>query len=321
MLPYGALWVIPAAFLLDLLAGDPPRLPHPIRWMGLSIAATEPVFRRLCQNELGAGGLFVLFHIALTWAAVSAAVMFAVRIDPLAGLILEIILVYYSLSVRSLKDAALAVATSRKAEGVGPAREKVAEIVGRDTRQLAPDGIARATVETVAENLVDGVLSPLFFAALGGAPLALTFKMVSTLDSMVGYKNDRYLRFGRPAARLDDLANYIPARLSAPIIALAAQLLYRRGVRAWTTARREGRRHRSPNAGIPEAAFAGALSVKLGGPGVYHGVRVDKPHIGVDMDPVRPEDIPAACNLMLLSAVLGALVAWGISTVRLFYLN
>jgi adenosylcobinamide-phosphate synthase len=168
--------------------------------------------------------------------------------------------------------------------------------------------IARATVETVAENFVDGVLSPLCFAAVGGAPLAVAYKMINTLDSMVGYKNTRYIRFGTVAARIDDVANYLPARLSVLLIAAAARLLDGAGAqrRAWHTARTEGGRHASPNAGYPEAAFAGALAVRLNGPNYYHGRLVNKPYIGVGFGLVAMACIPKACQLMLVAAMLGA---------------
>jgi adenosylcobinamide-phosphate synthase len=190
------------------------------------------------------------------------------------------------------------------------AKGQVATIVGRDTAPLSRAGVARACVETVAENLVDGVVSPLFYAALGGAPLALAFKMVNTLDSMVGYKNERYQSFGRAAARIDDAANYLPARLAMPLIALAAALLAGRGRPALGRALREGRRHTSPNAGISEAAFAGALGVRLGGPNYYGGVLVEKPFIGSGLGPVVPDHIPRACELMLVTALISLGAFW-----------
>jgi adenosylcobinamide-phosphate synthase len=179
-------------------------------------------------------------------------------------------------------------------------------IVGRETQTLSAQAVTRAAIETVAENLVDGVVSPLFFAALGGAPLAMAYKMVNTLDSMVGYKNDTYRQFGKAAARIDDAANFIPARLAVPVIALAAQLLAGKGGRAFGTAWQEGGHHVSPNAGYAEAAFAGTLGVKLIGPAVYHGQRVEKPYIGKAFGDTRPSDIGRACDLMLLAALLWA---------------
>jgi adenosylcobinamide-phosphate synthase len=309
---YGAQIVIPAAFALDLLLGDPPRWPHPIRWMGRAAGAGESIFRRQFKDELTGGFLFALLLVTLTWGATAGLTATAMRIHPLAGWVVETVLIYYALSVRSLKDSALAVAAALSNDGLEAARVKVAGIVGRDADTLDQEGVVRATLETVAENLVDGVMSPLFFAAIGGAPLAMAFKMISTLDSMVGYKNERYIRFGKASARLDDFANYIPARFAVPVIAVASQLLFRRGSPALSTALREGRHHSSPNAGLPEAAFAGALGVKLGGPSYYQGVLIRKPYIGVDFGEIESAHIAEACRLMVLSSLLWMLVAWGI---------
>ena len=223
-------------------------------------------------------------------------------------------LIFYCLSAKSLRQAALKIDRLLAAGEVDRARAQVRMIVGRDVDRYEADDIARATVETVAENVVDGVLSPLFFAALGGAPLALAYKMVNTLDSMVGYKNPRYLLFGRAAARIDDVANFLPARLAVPLIALAAHRVEGASpALALQTARREGKNHSSPNAGYPEAAFAGALGVRLNGPNVYHGVLVDKPYLGAAFGPVTRAHIARACRLMTLTALAGALAAWLLS--------
>ena len=176
--------------------------------------------------------------------------------------------------------------------------------MGRDVGGYDAAGIARATVETVAENLVDGVMAPLFFAAIGGAPLAMAYKMTNTLDSMVGYKNETYLQFGKASARIDDIINFIPARLSVLTIALACQILSGMGTRSLKIAVTEGANHSSPNAGYAEAAFAGALAVKLNGPNYYHGKMVDKPYIGIRFGKTMPGHIKKACDLMLLSSVL-----------------
>ena len=196
---------------------------------------------------------------------------------------------------------------------VADARKKVAFVVGRDVDSYGQEGISRAVVETVAENLVDGVISPLFFAAIGGAPLAVVYKMVNTLDSMIGYKNEKYLLFGKASARLDDLLNYLPARLSIPIIALATHILSGNGARSWQTALNEGANHSSPNAGYPEAAFAGALAVKLNGPNYYSGKLVDKPYIGVHFGKTSLVDIKKACHIMMLASLLWLIVAWGVN--------
>lgn len=299
-----AILVLPLAFGLDGLLGDPARLPHPVRWMGRMILAAEPRFRRIAAGGVAAGALFAAVMVFSAGGAAYLAVRAAAAVDPIAGWMVETVLVYYALSVQSLRTAALAVHRDLTRGSRQQARRSVAQIVGRDTRRLDAVGISRATVETVAENLVDGVVSPLFYAALGGAPLAMAYKMVSTLDSMVGYKNPRYIRFGKASARLDDAANYIPARLAVPLIALAARILHRRGRQALKTALRDGGQHSSPNAGRPEAAFAGALAVKLGGPSVYDGQTVAKPYIGARFGEAGPQHIPQACRLMVAASIL-----------------
>lgn len=296
--------VIPAAFVLDMLLGDPRRFPHPVRWMGSFIGAAEPWFRRLPVNRVLAGGLFTAVLVASTWAAAALMVAAFHGARPSLGTALEIGMVYFCLSARSLNDAAMEIFKLLNQDRADEARSRVALIVGRDVDRYQARDIARASVETVAENFVDGVLSPLLFAALGGAPLAMAFKMASTLDSMVGYKNERYIDFGKVSARLDDVFNFIPARLSVPLIALAAQALSRTGGRALHTAWSEGRNHTSPNAGRPEAAFAGALGVRLNGPNTYGGILVKKPFIGVRFRDVQVDDIKKACDLMMLASLL-----------------
>lgn len=301
---------IPAAFALDGLLGDPRWLPHPIRWMGLAIAKAEPLFRRWIAAELWAGLAFSVSLILGTWALAALVTSLAWHIHVLSGFVVETVLLFYCLSARSLRQAAMEIHASLSKGQVDQARAQVAMIVGRDVDRYQADDIARATVETVAENVVDGVLSPLFFAAIGGAPLALAYKMVNTLDSMVGYKNPRYLLFGRAAARLDDVTNFLPARLSALLITLAAALIPGLAVRrALATAWREGSHHASPNAGYPEAAFAGALGVQLNGPNLYHGVLVEKPYIGEGLAAVTLAHLALACRLMTRTALLGTIAA------------
>lgn len=306
--------IIPTAMAMDALAGDPRHLPHPIRWMGLCIENFEPRFRRLTKNEYIAGVLFALALIIGCWALVMLSIHVAYNLHWLAGRLLEVVLVFYSLSARSLWDAAMEIFHQLQKGRTAAARDKLSRIVGRDVDRYETVDIARAAVETVAENFVDGVLSPLFFAVIGGAPLAMTYKMINTLDSMVGYKNRRYRRFGWAAARIDDLANFIPARLSILIIFLASRVLDAgRGRSALMTAIDEGANHSSPNAGYPEAAFAGALHVKLNGPNMYGGVLVDKPYIGVDFDLVRIDHIRKACELLILATALSGLIAWSVA--------
>jgi adenosylcobinamide-phosphate synthase len=218
-------------------------------------------------------------------------------------------MIFTCISARGLADAARKVGKALAGSGLAAGRRAVAMIVGREVDQLDETGVTRAAVETVAENLVDGVISPIFFVVIGGAPLAMAYKMVNTLDSMIGYKNEKYLYFGRFAARLDDVVNFIPARLSVPLIALAARLFGGNWRFALTVARQDARAHASPNAGYPEAAFAGALGVWMGGPNRYHGRVVEKPVIGQGLGDVGPAHIQKACRLMLSTSFLSYTIA------------
>jgi len=295
------------AFILDLVLGDPGFFPHPIRWMGKSISALEGPFRSLPLKFVPSGILFSGVLIAGTWGFCWALLAVSDFFNPIFADILETVLIYYALSARSLADSAMEVFKPLQNNKLREAREKVALIVGRDTETLDSEKISKAAIESVAENLVDGFVSPLFYAAIGGAPLAMAFKMVNTLDSMIGYKNQTYFLFGKAAARIDDVANFIPSRLSVPFIAFAAQILAKKGMPALKTALREGHRHASPNSGYPEAAFSGALGLTLGGPSYYQGILVHKPEIVTSVGPVLPCHIKQACDLMLLSALLWAL--------------
>ena len=309
--------ILAAAFILDILAGDPRWLLHPIIWMGRAISFFEPECRKRFDSPFRAGLFFALSLIAATFALTWAVVFIAGRIHPVAAAMVQTILIFYSFSTQSLYKAAMDVLRPLAQGDLAQARIKVGYIVGRQTKDLDEAGITRAACETVAENFVDGFLSPLCFALILGAPGAMMYKMINTLDSMVGYQNDTYLLFGRAAARIDDGANYIPARLSVVIISTVAAILsFSRGRRAFLTAITQGRNHKSPNAGFPEAAFAGALGVRFGGPNVYHGKLVDKPYIGGAFNDPTPSHIERACELMLLSAlvavVLACLLTWGV---------
>ena len=307
---FAPLVILPVALILDLVIGDPRWLPHPVRLMGMAIERGEPYFRRILPNEDAAGFFFATSLVLLTWVLSFFFIITAREIHPLCGTAVSIVMIYYTISVRSLSEAAMSVRAALKDQSLSEAKMLVSQIVGRDAEPLSRRGVIRAAVETVAENLVDGVISPILYAAIGGAPLAMAYKMINTLDSMVGYKNEAYIQFGRTAARLDDAVNFIPARLSVPIISLAAHLLYGRGAYAMETAAREGANHSSPNAGIPEAAFAGSLGVKLCGTSYYQGKPVHKPFIGVLYGEAETDHIKQACDLMTLSAVLSLVVIW-----------
>ncbi|MBW2562865.1 MAG: cobalamin biosynthesis protein CobD [Deltaproteobacteria bacterium] len=316
---YGLLIILPAAFLLDLILGDPQFLPHPIRWMGKAIELLEPAFRIISKNLSVSGALFALFLISSAFAITFIIVVIAGKLHPVFGIVIEIVIIYWCISVKSLKQSAMNVCRSLMDNRIDEAKAKVSLIVGRDVEKLTESGIVKATIETVAENLVDGVISPLFFAVIGGAPLAIAYKMVNTLDSMVGYKNEKYIHFGKAAARIDDISNFIPARLSVPIISLAAQILSRKGLNAFKTAALEGKYHSSPNAGFPEASFAGAMGIKLGGPNYYHGRLVHKPYIGKLFGKADITHIKKACDLMMLSSILWLVILWGITGFSHFY--
>lgn len=297
------------AVALDMLLGDPLWLPHPVRWMGKAIERLEPRFRLLPMRPLASGAFMATLLVGTVWMVCLLLVRLAASVHPFAGIILQTLMLYTCISARSLAEAAMNVGSTLAESGLSAGRRAVSMIVGREVERLDQTGIARATVETVAENLVDGVVSPLFFAVLGGAPLAMAYKMVNTLDSMVGYKNERYLLFGRCAARMDDAANFIPARLSVPFIALGAHLINGRGRAVLEIARRDGHAHASPNAGYPEAAFAGALGLWMGGPNRYHGRLVKKPVIGHGLSEARPVHIRQACRLMLATSMIIYVVA------------
>ena len=305
-------YILPLAFLLDLLLGDPTFLPHPVRWMGKAISTLETPFRKIPTSLLASGAVFSIILAILAFILTALILKLAQAVHPVLESVVEIVLIYYAISIRSLESSAMAVSEALNRENLSSAREKVSHIIGRDVRALSAEGVAGGAVESVAENLVDGVVSPLFYVCIGGAPLAMAFKMINTLDSMIGYKNEEYEQFGKVAARLDDLANYLPARLSIPVISIAAQFLSGsgKGWLAFKTALFEGANHTSPNAGYSEAAFAGALEVKLNGPNIYGGKLIDKPFIGIRFN--RPEvfHIKKACNLMMLSASLWFILVW-----------
>jgi adenosylcobinamide-phosphate synthase len=302
--------ILPAFVILDLLFGDPEKLFHPIRWMGKAIEIFEPVFRKRIKGEQLAGTLFVVALVSGTWIITFGILSFANRFSPEFAIVIEVLILFYTLSIHSLILSGMTVYAHLKNGHIEKARIAVSMIVGRDTKQLDKNGLIRATVETLGENFVDGIVSPLFFAAIGGAPLAMAFKMISTLDSMTGYKNDKYRHFGSTAARLDDIVNWIPARLSLLFIGIGARFSGFSNDNAWITALNEGSHHPSPNAGYPEAAFAGALGVRLNGPSVYQGRIINKPYIGKVFQQPNVVHILQACTLVFMSSMISVLFVW-----------
>ena len=296
---------VPCGFVLDLLLADPAWMPHPVVCMGKAISALEGFLRpRLPQTprgELLGGAILAAALPAGTFAAASGARALANKLNPKLGLALETVWCWQALALRGLAQESAAVQRELERGDLPAARKAVGRIVGRDTQELTAEGVTKAAVETVAENFSDGVAAPLFYMLLGGAPLALAYKAVNTMDSMVGYKNDRYLYFGRAAAKLDDLANLAPARLAALCWVGASYLTGQDGRNAWNIWRRDRRNHASPNSAQTESACAGALGVQLAGPASYFGKTVDKPTIGDPKRAVEPADIGRA-NRMLYGA-------------------
>lgn len=305
-------------FVLDLLLGDPERLSafHPVVWMGRAITAWEQRLRahfpRTPQGELQAG-LVLACALPLCTITLSALLLYSAdRLWAPLGFALRCLWCWQALAIRDLRRESMAVYEKLKQDDLPAARAAVARIVGRDTANLDEAGVARAAVETVAENFSDGVVAPMLYMLLGGAPLALCYKAINTMDSMVGYQNERYLYFGRAAARLDDATNFIPARLSALLLIAAAALRgadARGALRIW---RRDRRRHASPNSAQGESAMAGALGLRLAGPASYFGKTMDKPYIGDDTRPIEAEDIKRANDLMLTGSLLAFLLLGGL---------
>ena len=319
-----------AAFLLDAILGDPPWWPHPVRGIGWIITRCEQYSRRWLTNLVLAGALTVTMVIGLTAFVVYGTVALAMAISPTIGAGVAIFVLYTALAVKDLLRHSIAVHGKLQSGGtLEGARRAVGMIVGRDTGSLSREGVIRACIETVAENMVDGVTAPLLFAvlgslvgpdcgigAIGGAAVgAYCYKAINTMDSMIGYRNERYREFGRVAARLDDLANFLPARLSGLCIIVAAFFLkfdYREAARIL---RRDRLKHKSPNSGHTEAAVAGALGIRLGGPSSYFGTMVDKPYLGDGRREPTDQDIRATHGLMLVGTVVFFLLMVGLHLV------
>ena len=309
-------WAVLGGFLLDALFGDPAWLPHPVVLMGRCISALEKHLRtalpKTPRGEL-AGGAAVAAVLPLgTLAVTGLACWAAAKLHPALGLALQMLWCGQALAAKGLAQESRNVYKELAKGDLPAARRAVARIVGRDTQNLTAAGVTRAAVETVAENTSDGVIAPLLYMLLGGAPLALTYKAINTMDSMLGYKNEKYLYFGRCAAKLDDAANWLPSRLAALLWVAAAALTGNSARGAWRIWRRDRRRHASPNSAQTESACAGALGVQLAGPAYYFGEYYDKPTIGDPLREIEPRDVLRANRMMyaesLLALVLGLAV-------------
>lgn len=311
-------------FLLDCLLGDPEKMPHPVIWMGKAISRLEKWLRRhLPQTPKGerTGGRILAFTLPVGTLLISGGLCWLFWwIHPLLGLALQILWCWQALAMRCLAKESRNVYRCLKTEGLEAGRNAVARIVGRDTAQLSEQGVIKATVETVAENFSDGVLAPLLYMLIGGAPLALAYKAINTMDSMVGYKNDKYLHFGRAAAKLDDVANYIPSRISALLWIVASPLAGGSLKNAWKIWRRDRRNHASPNSAQTESACAGSLGIQLAGPASYFGKRLEKPYIGDAVREIEPEDILRTNRIMIAASVVGVILGLFIHTAIVFSL-
>jgi adenosylcobinamide-phosphate synthase len=292
------------AVALDLLLGDPRWLPHPVRGIGWLATRLEAIFRRLLGSTRTAGACAAISTYLVAGGAAWGVIRLATAVHPSAGDVASVIIIYTTIAARDLARHSVAVYRSLAAGNLADARLRVAAIVGRDTDRLDEAGVVRAAVESVAESTVDGVTAPLLFATIAGPVGAIVYRAVNTLDSMFGHQDERYRDFGWAAARIDDLANYIPARLTAPLVCMAALVLRLRPGLALRTLLRDGRKHASPNAGLTEAAMAGALGVQLGGTTYYDGQPLPKPTIGDAVVPLSPSDVRRANALMFVSAGL-----------------
>lgn len=300
--------------LLDWILGDPHWMPHPVRWMGRMIGGLEQYLRNLFpktpQGELAAGGLLAMLVVLTFWGGSAALLYLLGRISPWLMIPVQIWLGYQLLAARALEQESKAVCPFLNSGDLAGARQAVSMIVGRDTTVLDEEGVTKAAVETVAENTSDGVLAPLFWMLIGGVPFGMAYKAVNTLDSMVGYRNERYLYFGRISARLDDVLNWIPARLSGILMCLSACLLPGfQGENAFRIFFRDRKKHASPNSAHTEAACAGALGVQLAGDAIYGGKVVKKQFIGDPLRPISLADVGRAACLMYVSEILCLLIA------------
>lgn len=293
------------AFLLDLAVGDPRWLPHPVVLMGKMISYGERWLRiGRARSDFLTGMMLSLFLVALSAALALALVALFHRLPFWLSFCATAALASTTLATRGLLDAVKLIEVPLRSGNLVAAREKLSHIVGRETTDLDQDKVLRASLESLSESTCDGIVAPLFYLFLGGVPLAMAYKAVSTLDSMIAYRTEKYLYFGKLAARLDDVMNFIPARLTALFMVIAASAVRLNPARAWRVAWRDHANHLSPNAGYPEAVLAGAFGIRLGGPSIYFGKEICKPYMGDDLQPVGIEMLKEGRVLCLVTAML-----------------
>ena len=308
-------WTLAAVvigFLIDLAVGDPRWLYHPIRAIGNMIALFEKILRnwfpKSPKGERSAGVLLVVLTVAVSTAVPLLLLYLAFFISEWLGFVLETFMCYQLLATRALKDESMKVYDALQTGDLEQSRYAVSMIVGRDTKELTEEGVTKATVETVAENASDGVIAPLFYMMIGGAVLGFTYKSINTMDSMIGYKNERYRYFGTCAALLDDVVNFIPARLSGLLMVLASAVSGFDAKQAFRIFKRDRKNHASPNSAQTEAVMAGALNIQLAGDAWYFGKLYEKPTIGDAHRPVETEDIKRSNRLLYSTAILSVIL-------------
>ena len=313
---------IVAGFILDLIFGDPHSLPHPICLIGNFISFLERNLRKIFgfsnNGLLFGGGVLVLIVISTCFVLPYALLYLAGMVNPWLAFALETLMFYQIFATKCLRDESMKVYYALQKGDLDEARLMLSWIVGRDTKNLSEAEVTKGAVETIAENTADGIIAPMFYMFLGGAPLAFLYKGINTMDSMVGYKNEKYLYFGRCAAKLDDVANFIPARITGLLMIAAAYFLNLDAERAWKIFRRDRYNHLSPNSAMTESVAAGALNIQLGGGHFYFGKWVHKDTIGDDIRPVKAEDIVTTNNLLYMTAVLSLILFTLIYLLRIF---
>lgn len=312
-------------FVLDLVLGDPKWMPHPVRLLGWTIDAMERRFRawfpKTEKGERAAGRCMAILLPLLTLIITVDFLWLCYNVTPWLYMAVQAILCWQCLAMRDLGTESDRVRIALKEGDLEKARKQVSRIVGRDTENLSAEGVNRAAVETVAENFSDGVIAPLLCMLVGGAPLAMTYKAINTMDSMVGYKNETYLNFGRAAAKLDDAANWLPSRIAAFLWMGAAALTGNSARGAYRIWKRDRRKHASPNAGQTEAAAAGSLGIRLAGPISYFGKTVEKEYIGDPDREIRPSDIRRSNRMMVAGTVLCLMVGLALRFVICYYMD
>lgn len=297
-------------YVLDLIIGDPYSFPHPVRYIGKLISIVEKQIRKITSSDKGLkiAGFFLWFIVVGATFGITTLVLQLFKFNKLAYFIVNTILIYTTLATKCLKDESVKIYKVLKTGDLEKSRIQLSYIVGRDTTNLNEKEIVRATVETVAENTVDGIIAPLFYGFIGGAPLAMAYKAVNTLDSTVGYKNDKYYYLGFASAKIDDIANYIPARLGVILLPLGSLFTGFNFKDALKIGIRDRKNHKSPNCAFSEGAVAGALGIQLGGTNVYFGKEVYKPTIGDKTREIEIEDIVRTNKIMYSSSIISIII-------------